>query len=176
MNVVLCGMMGSGKTTIGVEIAGKTGRRWYDTDGVIVDRYGKISDIFEYYGENYFRKIETEVVKELSSQDGLILSTGGGLVLKEENTEFLKKNGIIVFLRAKKETLAGRLTVDGTRPLLQAKTESILDRLDKLLKERSPVYERVADLTVDVDGKTPSEIADEIIGLLRARCKGAGAR
>ncbi len=176
MNVVLCGMMGSGKTTIGVKIAEKTGRRWYDTDGVIVDRYGKISDIFEYYGEEYFRKIETEVVKELSVQNDLIISTGGGLVLKEENTELLKKSGKIVFLRAKKETLAGRLKVDGTRPLLQAKTESILERLDKLLKERSPVYERVADFTVDVDGKTPSEIADEIIGVLRSSCKGACTR
>lgn len=176
MNAVLCGMMGSGKTTIGVEIAEKTGRRWYDTDEVIVDRYGKISDIFEYYGEEYFRKIETEVVKELSLQDGLIISTGGGLVLKEENTELLKRNGKIVFLRAKKETLAGRLTVDGTRPLLQAKTESILDRLEKLLKERSPIYERVADFTVEVDGKTPSEIADEIIELFRNSYKGAGTR
>lgn len=176
MNVILCGMMGSGKTTIGVKIAEKTGRRWYDTDGVIVDRYGKISDIFEYYGEEYFRKIETEVVKELSVQNDLIISTGGGLVLKEENTELLKKNGKIVFLRAKKETLAGRLKVDGTRPLLQAKTESILERLDKLLQERSPIYERVADFTVDVDGKTPNEIAEEIIDVLRNSCRGAGTR
>lgn len=176
MNVILCGMMGSGKTTIGVKIAEKTGRRWYDTDGVIVDRYGKISDIFEYYGEEYFRKIETEVVKELSVQNDLIISTGGGLVLKEENTELLKKNGKIVFLRAKKETLAGRLKVDGTRPLLQAKTESILERLDKLLQERSPIYERVADFTVDVDGKMPNEIAEEIIDVLRNSCKGAGTR
>ena len=176
MNAILCGMMGSGKTTIGIQIAEKTGRRWYDTDEMIVDRYGKISDIFEYYGEEYFRKIETEIVRELSAQDSLIISSGGGLVLKAENTELLKRNGKIVFLRAKKETLAKRLKVDGTRPLLQAKTESILDRLDKLLNERSPIYEQVADLTIDVDGKTPSEIADEIIDALRATSKGAGTR
>ena len=176
MNVILCGMMGSGKTTVGVKIAEKTGRRWYDTDEVIADRYGKISDIFEYYGEEYFRKIETNIVRELSSKDGLIISSGGGLVLKEENTKLLKKNGVIVFLRATKETLAKRLKVDGTRPLLQAKTESILDRLDKLLKERTPVYESVADFTVDVDGKTPSEIADEIITAIRNAYKGAGTR
>ena len=174
MNVILCGMMGAGKTTIGIKIAERTGRRWYDTDGVIVDKYGKISDIFEYYGETHFRRLETEIVRELAVKDELVISTGGGLVLKAENTDLLKKNGKIIFLRAKKETLKKRLKVDGTRPLLQAKTESILDRLDKLLKERTPVYEAVADYTVDVDGKTPSEIADEIIAILESVERGQG--
>ena len=174
MNIVLCGMMGAGKTTVGVKIAEKTDLRWYDTDEMIADRYGKISDIFEYYGEEYFRKIETGIVRELSMQDNLVISSGGGLVLKAENTDLLKKNGKIIFLRAKKETLKKRLKVDGTRPLLQAKTESILDRLDKLLKERTPVYEEVADYTVDVDGKTPSEIADEIIAILESVERGQG--
>ena len=100
MNIVLCGMMGAGKTTIGIKIAEITGKRWYDTDGVIVDKYGKISDIFEYYGEPHFRKLETEVVKELSQKDELVISTGGGLVLKKENNELLQQNGKIIFLRA----------------------------------------------------------------------------
>lgn len=165
MNLVLCGMMGAGKSTIGVKIAELTGRRWYDTDGVISDRHGKISDIFEYYGEPHFRKLETEVVKELAEQDNLVISTGGGLVLKSENNVALQKNGKIVFLRASLETLNKRLVVDGTRPLLQASTESISDRLAKLLKERTPVYEHVADFIVDVDGKTPSEIAVEIVAI-----------
>ena len=88
MNLVLCGMMGAGKTTIGVKIAELTGRKWYDTDGVISNRYGKISDIFEFYGETHFRKIETEIVKELSKLDNLIVSTGGGLVLKSNCNRF----------------------------------------------------------------------------------------
>ena len=167
MNVVLCGMMGAGKSTIGIKIAELTGRRWYDTDGVISDRHGKISDIFEYYGEPHFRKLETEVVKELSEQDDLVISTGGGLVLKSENNVLLQKKGKIVFLRASLETLNKRLVVDGTRPLLQASTESISDRLAKLLKERTPVYEHVADYIVDVDEKTPLEIAQEIVALVR---------
>lgn len=167
MNVVLCGMMGAGKSTIGIKIAELTGRRWYDTDGVISDRHGKISDIFEYYGELHFRKLETEVVKELSEQDDLVISTGGGLVLKSENNVLLQKKGKIVFLRASLETLNKRLVVDGTRPLLQASTESISDRLAKLLKERTPVYEHVADYIVDVDEKTPLEIAQEIVALVQ---------
>ncbi len=172
MNVILCGMMGAGKTTIGIKIAECTGRRWYDTDGMIVDRHGKISDIFEYYGEEYFRKIETEIVKELSGQDNLVISTGGGLVLKSENDKILQENGKIVFLRASLNTLAERLKVDGTRPLLQTSTETIRDRLARLLAERSPVYESVADYIVDVDGKMPEQIAQEIIGLLKIN--GAG--
>ena len=135
MNLILCGMMGAGKTTIGIKIAELTGRRWYDTDGVIVDRHGKISDIFEYYGEAHFRKLETEIVKELADKDNLVISTGGGLVLKNENTAILKKNGVIVFLRATIETLAKRLNVDGTRPLLQTSAESIRNRLGKLMHE-----------------------------------------
>ena len=165
MNLVLCGMMGAGKSTIGVKIAELTGRRWYDTDGVISDRHGKISDIFEYYGEPHFRKLETEVVKELAGQDNLVISTGGGLVLKSENNAELQKNGKIIFLRASLKTLNKRLVVDGTRPLLQASTESISDRLARLLKERTPIYEHVADYIVDVDDKTPLEIAKEIVAL-----------
>lgn len=168
MNIVLCGMMGSGKTTIGIKIAEITGRRWYDTDGVIADKYGKISDIFEYYGEAHFRKLETEIIRDLAQKDNLILSTGGGLVLKPENNMMLKKNGKIVFLRASLDTLAKRLKVDGTRPLLQTSTESIRDRLAKLMRERSPIYESVADMVVDVDEKTPEENARMIIELAKA--------
>lgn len=165
MNVILCGMMGAGKTTIGIKIAELTGRRWYDTDGLITDKHGKISDIFEYYGEAHFRKLETEIVRELSNMDGLVISTGGGLVLLKENNVLLQRNGKIVFLRASLETLSKRLKVDGTRPLLQTSTESLRERLDKLMQERTPVYEHVADYIVDVDNKTPEEIAAEIVAL-----------
>ena len=167
MNLVLCGMMGAGKTTIGVKIAELTGRKWYDTDGVITDRYGKISDIFEFYGEAHFRKIETEVVKELAALDNLVISTGGGLVLKSENNALLKKDGKVVFLRASVDTLVARLNGDNSRPLLQASEQNVRARLDKLLRERAPIYEHVADFTVDVDRKTPKQIAEEIIALAK---------
>lgn len=169
MNLILCGMMGAGKTTVGIKVAELTGRRWYDTDGLIVDKYGKIADIFEYYGEAHFRKLETEIVKDLAKMDGLIISTGGGLVLKKENNVVLQENGKIIFLRASLDTLSNRLKVNGERPLLQTSTESIRDRLEKLMKERTPVYEHVADYIVDVDGKTPEEIAREIITLVSGR-------
>ncbi len=166
MNLILCGMMGVGKTTVGIKIAELTGRRWYDTDGLIVDKHGKISDIFEYYGEAHFRKLETEIVKELIKQDNLVISTGGGLVLKNENNVLLKENGKIVFLRATLDTLSVRLHVDETRPLLHTSAESLQQRLEKLMAERTPVYAHVADFIVDVDNKTPEEIAREVLSLI----------
>ena len=164
MNIILCGMMGVGKTTIGVRIAELTDKRWYDTDVLITDRHGRISDIFEFYGENYFRSLETEITSELSEQDGLVISTGGGLVLKPENAELLKRKGKVFFLRATFKTLLSRLRADGSRPLL--KDAGIMaEQLAKLLKERTPVYELVADYIIDTDDKTVDEVTREIIAI-----------
>lgn len=165
MNLILCGMMGSGKTTVGIKIAQRTGKSWVDTDSIIEERYGKISDIFARFGEAHFRNLESEIVHELSQKDGLIISTGGGLVLREENVKLLRQNGKIVFLRASLETLSNRLSADGTRPLLQSETESVNARIAKLLTERTPIYEGAATYVVDVDKKSAEEIANEIINL-----------
>ena len=162
MNWVLCGMMGCGKSTVGARLAQKVNRVFVDTDALIVKRYGKISDIFERYGEAYFRDLETELVKELYQKEGQVLSLGGGLVLREENVRLLKKQGKIVFLRAEKRTLVERLQADKDRPLLQ-NAQSLSSRVDELLISRAPIYERVSDMTVDVDGKSPEQIVDEII-------------
>ena len=164
MNIILCGMLGVGKSTVGVRIAELTGRMWYDTDVVITDRHGRISDIFEYYGEAHFRSLETEVVRELSGRDGLVISTGGGLVLKPENSELLKQNGKIFFMRASFETLLKRVRADETRPLLK-NTGKTAESLGKLLAQRTPVYEHVADYIVDTDGKSIDEVAKEIVRL-----------
>ncbi len=164
MNIVLCGMMGVGKTSVGIQIAKLTGRRWFDTDVVISDRHGKISDIFEYYGEAHFRALETDVVRELIKLDGLVISTGGGLVLQPENSEMLKQNGVIVFLRAGFETLISRVRADESRPLLKDMGRTA-ETLGQLLSVRTPIYEHVADRIVDTDGKTVEEVAREILAL-----------
>ncbi|MDE6059549.1 MAG: shikimate kinase [Clostridia bacterium] len=160
MNVVLCGMMGAGKSTVGFQLARLAGKKWVDTDYLIEKRYGKISDIFASRGEAYFRALETDTVRSLSQKDGLVISTGGGLVMREENCALLKENGKIVFLRAKLQTLLSRVKLDGTRPLL--KEGNVEEKLTALLEERMPVYERVSDLIVDTDGKKKYEIAREI--------------
>ncbi|MBR2442373.1 MAG: shikimate kinase [Clostridia bacterium] len=157
MNIVLCGMMGSGKSTVGQALSRLTGKPFVDTDTRIEEKYGLISDIFAKHGEEYFRGLETQTVKELCQCDGLIIATGGGLVLRQENTNLLKEKGCIVYLRAEFSTLEKRLAGDTKRPLLRS------GRLEELLKERAPVYERAADFTVCVDQKTPEEIAKGII-------------
>ncbi len=168
MNIVLCGMMGVGKTSVGIRISQLTGRRWYDTDIMITDRHGRISDIFEYYGEAHFRSLETEIARELSEQDGLVISTGGGMVLKPENNELLKRNGKIFFMRASFEELLLRVRADETRPLLKD-TGKTAERLGELLAARTPVYESVADAIVDTDGRTVDEIAQEIVSRMEER-------
>jgi shikimate kinase len=162
MNLVLCGMMGAGKTTVGEKLAQKLGWSCCDTDHRIEEKYGKITKIFAQYGEEYFRGLETQLVKEFVQEDGLVVSVGGGLVLRAENVALLKQSGKIIFLRAKQATLVERLVSDDSRPLLQSE-ETLPDRIHRLLVERMPTYEKVADFIVDVDGKTPEEIAEEII-------------
>lgn len=167
MNIILCGMMGVGKSSVGIRISELTGKYWVDTDVVISDRHGRISDIFEFYGEAHFRALETEVVRELAGKDGLVISTGGGLVLLSENSELLKKGGKIFFMRASFETLLSRVRADENRPLLKD-TGNTAEKLKQLLEVRTPVYERVADYIVDTDNKSIEEVAREIISLAEA--------
>ena len=166
MNIILCGMMGAGKTTVGLRLALSLDRRWVDTDSLIEDEYGDISTIFQSYGEEYFRGLETKVVEELVQEDGLVISTGGGLVLREESVSLLKQNGKIVWLRGKVDTLTKRLSEDKTRPLLKTDRGCLQEKLTKMLENRAPIYERIADFTVDIDGKAPEEIAMEIVAKL----------
>ena len=170
MNLILCGMMGSGKTTVGQALQALLGWKLCDTDEHIVKIHGKISDIFERYGESYFRDLETQAVRELAQKDRLVISTGGGLVLRQENVELLHTCGKIVFLRAEIQTLLQRLQKDKDRPLLQ--NTELRARVEKLLIERTPIYERIADCIVDVDGKTPEVIAKEIVEKIKMRVVG----
>ena len=162
MNIVLCGMMGAGKTSVGKKLEEMTGRPCVDTDDMIVEKHGRITDIFEKYGEPYFRDLETGVAEEISKSDNLIVSTGGGMVMRPLNAEFLKRNGKIVFLRARLETLLKRVEGDDSRPLLKGGAE---ERLRELIAVRTPVYEAAADFVVDTDGMSLEDVAREILSL-----------
>ena len=166
MNIVLCGMMGVGKSVVGAALARRAGARWVDTDQMITEKCGEIATIFEQFGEEYFRNLEVETVKALVQEDGLVISTGGGLVLREENVSLLKQNGKIVWLRGKVDTLTKRLSEDKTRPLLKTDRGCLQEKLTKMLENRAPIYERIADFAVDIDGKAPEEIAMEIVAKL----------
>ncbi len=159
MNVVLCGMMGCGKTAVAKAYSALYGVKSVDCDAVIVERYGEINAIFKEFGENYFRDIETAVCKEVAKENGIVISLGGGCVLRAQNVEALKKTGRIFYLRTRAETIIERLKGDTSRPLLQGGLE---ERVNKILAERAAVYEGAADLIIDTDGLTPEQIAKKI--------------
>ncbi|MBQ9729575.1 MAG: shikimate kinase [Clostridia bacterium] len=162
MNVVLFGMMGAGKTTVALALSRLTGKSRVDTDEEIVKKYGPIKEIFSTFGEGRFRELETETARSLSRQKNLIIATGGGFVLNPENVAFLKENGALVYLRAEKETLVKRLKGESERPLLEGE-ERLESKIERLLGERGETYERVAEYVIDVDKKTPEQIAREIV-------------
>ena len=162
MNIILCGMMGSGKTTVGIRLSELTGMRWYDTDDLIVDKYGRIADIFEYYGEERFRQLETGIVHRVAGEENCIISTGGGCVLRPENSAAFKEGGgKIVFLKVDIEVLFARTGHTGDeRPLLKNTT---FEKMRDLLDRRTPIYESCADYTVDTNGKGVDEVARESV-------------
>lgn len=149
-NIVLIGMPGSGKTTIGKILAEKTGREFIDTDEMIVKKYGEISEIFEKKGEEYFRFVEAEAVKEASRKNGCIIATGGGAVLKRENVDALKQNGVIFFLN---RPLCDIVPTDD-RPL-----SSDYSSLKKRFEERYDIYLTSSDYEIHIDGSAEDAAA-----------------
>lgn len=157
-SIVLTGMPGSGKSTLGAILAARLGRTLYDTDAEIVRRAGMpITEIFAQYGEQHFRDLESAVIRDLSAQGGAIIATGGGAVLRRENVDALKQNGTLVFLDRPLEAL---LPTDD-RPLADN-----VQKLRALYEARYPVYTAAADVTVPVTG-TPEETAETILEKLR---------
>ncbi len=153
--------MGSGKTTVGKAVAKKLGMSFVDLDDVIEQAVGmKISEIFKNFGEERFRDIETEVVKIVSKKKGIVIATGGGVVLRQENIENLKKAGIIFWLTASEETIYERVKSCKDRPLLQV--ENPKERIKQLMQKRKPLYEK-ADVIINTEGLIPEKVAEKII-------------
>ncbi len=142
-NIVLIGMPGSGKSTIGRALSEKTAKAFIDTDDMIVEKHGVISNIFAQHGESYFRDIESEAVKEVSKQSGIIIATGGGAILRKENVDALRQNGIIFFLNRPLEDI---IPTDD-RPL-----SSNVEALKKRFEERYDKYKSAGDFEIAVDG------------------------
>lgn len=161
-NIVLIGMSGSGKTTIGKLLAKKLSMQFIDTDELIEREEGeKIKDIFERCGEAYFRTLETECAKKMSQTSGIVVATGGGMILKEENMAFLKENSVTVYLKRSVESI--KQTMDASnRPLLS----SGLKRLYDMERERTPLYEGYADFIV-LNEAEPEKTVDEIINYIK---------
>ncbi len=156
-NIFFIGLMGAGKTTIGRMLAKQMGKTFYDSDHEIERRTGvRIPLIFELEGEAGFRKRETAMIEELCQLDNIVMATGGGVVLNEQNRLYLKQHGHIIYLRANVHDLWIRTRNDKTRPLLQG--GDIKQKLEKLYSERDPIYTELATCIVDTGSQSATEI------------------
>lgn len=162
---ILVGMMGVGKSAVGRSLAKIAGREFQDTDLILQSLLGKsIAQIFETYGEPAFRDHEHGVLKRLVPEP-IVLSTGGGIVLRPDNWHELRRLGTTVYLEAKPETLIARLSASKKkRPLLFG--DAWEERLRAMLAARAPLYQ-LADIAVSVDGKEVDAVASELLQLLR---------
>lgn len=164
-NYVLIGFMGAGKSSIGKLLARKTGKTFLDTDEMIVKQMNlSINEIFSEYGEEYFRNLETNLLKALcdNAHDNII-SVGGGLPMKEENRPYLKKLGTVVYLSVNEGTVIKRLRGDTSRPLLRGTKEEVKQKVKELLSKRKDIYASCANIVVATDKMTKEEIVEEIL-------------
>ncbi len=162
-NIILTGFMGAGKTTIGKRLAQKLNIPFEDTDLRIEEEQKRaISDIFANEGEGYFRGLETQQLEQLIQEtNGCVISVGGGLPVQEVNHPLLKQLGKTIYLKAKKETLVNRLQGDTSRPLLQG--GELEEKIRSLMAAREAIYEQVADLVIETDGKSHETVVTEIM-------------
>ena len=161
-NLILIGPMGSGKTTVGKQLAKRTRMDFVDSDHMIEDRCGvSISTIFDIEGEDGFRKRETKMLKELCARSGIVLATGGGAIASEENRILLRKSGFVIYLKTTIETQLARTQKNQNRPLLE--NVDIQDKLTELMEERGSLYEQEADLIVVSGNRVVSKVVEEVL-------------
>ena len=166
-NIYLIGFMGAGKTTIASELERKLEMHRVEMDAMIVEKQGmSISEIFDEYGEAYFRNLESNCLIELQKVKQSIVSCGGGVVMRDDNSEHMKKNGRVVLLTAKPETILERVKDSNDRPILN--NHMNVEFIANLLDKRREKYHAVADIEVATDGKSEDQICDEIIAKLIA--------
>lgn len=162
--------MGAGKTTVGRALAKKLDKRFIDSDHEIEARTGaSIPLIFEIEGEAGFRQRESEVIRELTQLDDIILATGGGAILRPENRKYLKTRGTVIYLRASVNAILQRTSHDKNRPLLQ--TADPRQRLEQLAREREPFYLEVADLVIDTGRPNVQSLVQAILTQLETVSK-----
>jgi shikimate kinase len=163
MNVVLIGYRGTGKSSVGKVIAARLGRPIVSTDKEIVRRAASsIPDIVAAYGWDYFRDLESAVCLELAGKDNLVIDTGGGAILRQENVDVFKRNGRLIWLTASVETIAARIGGDSQRPSLTG-TKSHVEEIREVLTERTPKYRAAADVTIPTDGRSIDELATTVL-------------
>jgi shikimate kinase len=174
-NVYLIGPMGSGKTTIGQRVAARLGLDFLDCDHELEAQTGaSVNLIFDVEGEAGFRARETRMLRKLTARRGVLVATGGGVVLRPKNRELLRQTGLIVYLRTTVAQQLRRLGRDKTRPLLQ--TPDRKERLERLAEERNPLYADLADIDFPARNRSPDTAAQALADLIRAHCAEDGPK
>ena len=165
-NIVLIGFMGAGKSTISEFLKTAFAMDVIEMDQIIAEREGmSISDIFEVYGEQYFRDLETNLLIEMQSRTNVVISCGGGTPMRECNVVEMKKNGRVVLLTAKPETILDRVKDSHDRPLIE--NNKTVSFIAELMEKRREKYEAAADIVIETDGKDELQICEELIHRLR---------
>lgn len=160
-HIYLVGFMGCGKSTVARELSAKFGIGYMDTDARIVEEEGMaVADIFEQYGEEHFRRLETDLLKRLKDEPPTIIACGGGMATRDCNIELMKSSGLVVMLGAKPETVYERVRYNKNRPLLNGNMN--VEYIAGLMEKRLPFYNKAADVIVATDERSPEEIAGEI--------------
>jgi len=166
-NLILVGMMGAGKTTVGKMLSRRLKRPFYDSDQEIEQRCGvRIPVIFEIEGEQGFRAREAQAIADLSAMQGIVLATGGGAVLAEANRQRLASSGKVVYLHARPSSLWQRVRHDRNRPLLA--TGDPLAKLEELYATRDPLYRETADIVVDTGRQSVRALVRDLLPQLEA--------
>jgi len=165
-NIILIGFMGTGKTTIATAVANRLKMRYVSTDNLIEKKENRtINEIFQKSGEDYFRDVESAVIRDVSCMEGLVVDTGGGAVIREENMSYMKSGGIVICLTADEETIMGRTKKYKHRPLLNV--EDPKRKISDLLAKRAPFYAK-ADHTIDTGKLTAKQVVDKVIEIAEA--------
>ena len=174
-HILLVGMMGVGKTTVGQMLAETLGRGYVDTDWQVEDRAGRsVADIFATEGEAGFRARETAALAAaVRSAQPQVISVAGGAVLSAGNRDTIRSGGVVIWLRARAETLAARVGSGEGRPLLAGDP---LATLTRITEDRTPLYDEVAGVTVDVDEVSPAEVVDQVVEALTEAAARVGGR
>lgn len=163
MNLVLIGYRGTGKSTVGALLAERLGMRYVCMDSEITKKANMSTpEIVARYGWNKFRDLETELTKELTRQDGLVIDTGGGVIERQENVKDLQVNTRVFWLHASVHTITSRIQGDSSRPALTS-GKTFLEEVADVLAKREPIYKAAAHHEIDTNNTSPSQVADSII-------------
>jgi len=172
MNIVLIGYRGTGKTAVGRQLAEKLGWLLLRLDNLIEQRAGSsIPEIVKNFGWDYFRDLESQVVEEAGKQDNCVIDTGGGVILRQQNVNHLKRNGLLFWLQADPDTIIERIKDEASRPsLTQGKT--FIEEVREVLEQRLPLYQTASDHALATDTKTIDAVADQILEIYHKTSSG----